>query len=88
MEREDKAIEKKFINLKILSCIKKPNKIAITKKKSKQKEKEKRRGEKKVLPIIELRTFDEPGHVGHTVKIFENMLLKPFLPELPPARPV
>ena len=47
MEREDKAIEKKFINLKILSCIKKPNKIAITKKKSKEKEKEKKkRGEK------------------------------------------
>ena len=39
--------KRKFINLKILSCIKKPNKIAITKKKSKQKEKEKKkRGEK------------------------------------------
>ena len=37
-KQQDKAIEKKFINLKILGNIKKQNKTAITKKKTKRKE--------------------------------------------------
>ena len=79
--------------------IKKQNKTAITKKESKQKEKKKEKKRKEAKrkrlhlesnlgPTTHRAILWPLGNVEHAEKIVENILLKPFALELPPARPV
>ena len=81
----------KFVNIKIVSYKQKHNKTGIPKMKTKRKEKEKKKGkkrneEKKVLPGIDLETFDAPGQSfttgprGTRIEIRRNFIIKPFEP--------
>ena len=76
--KENKAIGKKYLNLKNIMYVNKQNKSPLIKKKLKDKKKEKKKNkrrekEKQVLPVIELRTFYGTGGIvqwsTYTIKI-------------------